>query len=291
MAATLCASAAQVFEALRSSYLRIAEREQVAGRVRRDLTSTWRDSMRKLTYAVAALAALAVTSYAVADGIEGAKSSKLVAGTFTASAGNSSTRTCTTTDGKTIVVTDGRYTGASSGDPDLTGPITLRARSVINTTDNVGVVNGSFRIDVASSRDTQGAYSTVYDHGTIAGLAIGKAHQPNARLIANLSATFVPGASFTNGKLGGGTAGGSAVELGAGSCRPSRTTAEKSEARGTISAISTTSITVAGLTCAIPSDKSADVNAKFKQNDVAEIHCALVSGTNTLTKIEHRDHH
>jgi hypothetical protein len=246
--------------------------------------------MRKLTYAVAAIVALAVTSYAVADGIEGAKSSKLVAGTFTASASSTSTRTCTTSDGKTIVVTDGRYTGAASGDPDLTGPITLRARSVINTTDSVGVVKGSFRIDVANSRDTEGAYSTVYDHGTIAGLATGRAHQPNARLVANLSATFVPAASFANGKLGG-TTGGSAGELGAGSCRPSRTTAEKSEARGTISAISATTITVAGLTCAMPSDKSADVNAKFKQNDVAEIHCALQSGTNTLTQIEHRDHH
>jgi hypothetical protein len=247
--------------------------------------------MRKLTYAVAAFAALAVTSYAVADGIEGAKSARAVAGTFTASAGSTSTRTCTTTDGKTIVVTDGRYTGASSGDPDLTGPISLRARSVINTTDNIGVVNGSFRIDAANSRDTQGVYSTVYDHGSIAGLAVGKAHQPNARLLGNLSATFAAATGFTNGKLGGGTAGGSAVELAGGACRPARTTPEKSEARGTISAISSSSITVAGLTCAIPADKSTDVNARFKLNDPAEIHCALASGTNTLTRIEHRNHH
>ena len=55
--------------------------------------------------------------------------------------------------------------------------------------------------------------------------------------------------------------------------------------------ISASQVTVAGLTCTIPADKSADVNAKFKLNDVAEIHCALVSGTNTLAKIEHRDHH
>ena len=65
----------------------------------------------------------------------------------------------------------------------------------------------------------------------------------------------------------------------------------KSEAHGTISAISATSITVAGLTCAIPADKSADVNAKFKQNDVAQIHCALVSGVNTLTDIGGEKHH
>ena len=237
--------------------------------------------MRKSTYAMAALAALIVTSYAVADGIDGAKNVRSVAGTFSAAAGTTSTRTCTTSDGKTIVVTDGKYTGQATGDPDLTGPITLRARSVVNTTDGVGVVTGNFGIDVANGRNTQASYSAVYDHGTIAGLANGRAHQPNARLFANVSATFAAATGFTNGKLGGGTAGGSAVELGAGSCKPSRVTPEKSEAHGTISALSSTSITVAGLTCAIPPDKSADVNAKFKQNDTAEIHCALVSGTTT----------
>jgi hypothetical protein len=247
--------------------------------------------MRKLTYTAVALVALVVTSYAVADGIEGAKSATRVAGTFNAAAGSTSTRTCTTTDGKTIVVTDGKYTGAATGDADLTGAITLRARSVVNTTDNVGVVNGNFSIDVASGRKTQASYSAVYDGTTIAGLAVGKAHQPNARLVANLSATFAAATGFTNGKLGGGTAGGAAVELGAGSCKPSHTTPEKSEARGTISTLTTDSITVAGLTCAVPAVQSAAVNAKFKQGDVAEIKCALVSGTNTLTRIEGKGHH
>ena len=58
------------------------------------------------------------------------------------------------------------------------------------------------------------------------------------------------------------------------------------ELRGTVSALSTTSITVAGLTCAIPADKSADVNAKLKTGDTAQIRCSLVSGTNTLTSID-----
>ena len=69
-------------------------------------------------------------------------------------------------------------------------------------------------------------------------------------------------------------------------CKPSHTVNEHSEAHGTISALSATSITVAGLTCAIPSDKSADVNSKFKQGDVAQIRCALVSNVNTLTNID-----
>jgi hypothetical protein len=250
--------------------------------------------MRKLTYAIVTLVALAVTSIAVAHGIEGAKSAKAVAGTFTAAASttsSTSTRTCTTTDGKTIVQTDGQYTGAAAGDPDFTGPITLRARSVINTTDNVGVVDGRFKIDVATGRDTRGDFATVYSGGTIAGLAAGRASQPDTKLLANLSATFAAATGFTGGKLGGGTAAGMAVELGPTSCQAANVVKEKSEARGTISALSATSITVAGLTCAIPTANSADVNAKFKMGDNVEIKCALVSTVNTLTKIEgkHKD--
>lgn len=241
--------------------------------------------MRKVTFTVVVLVALVATSYAVADGIEGARSATSVAATFTATGSTTSTRTCTTTDGKTIVVTDGKYTGAAAGDPDLTGAITLRARSVINTTDNVGVVDGRLTID-ASGKNTKASYQAVYDHGTIAGLAAGKAHESNARLIANLSATFSPATGFTAGKLGGGTAGGGAVELGVGKCKRSPSSPEKSEARGTISALSASSVTVAGLTCAIPPAMSADVNAKFKTNDTASIRCSLVSGTNTLTKIQ-----
>jgi hypothetical protein len=242
--------------------------------------------MRKLVLALAGVAALVAASVAVAHGIDGAKTAKAVAGTFSAASQNVASRTCTTTDGKSITITNGVYTGTALGDPDLAGPITLRARSVINTTDGVGVVDGVFRVDVASGRDTRAAFSTVYDHGNIAGLAVGRAHDPSARLVANLSAGFAPG-SFTGGKLGGGTSGGLAVELGPGKCAPGPKP-EKSEARGTITALSANSITVAGLTCVIPPDKSADVNAKFKVNDRAEIHCSVQNGQSTLTRIEKR---
>jgi hypothetical protein len=241
--------------------------------------------MRKFIYASVAAVALVVTSVAVAHGIEGAKSAKTVAATFAATGSSTSSKTCTTADGKTIVVTDGKYTGTATGDADLTGAITLRARSVINTTDDVGTVAGAFKIAVAG-RDTQGSYSAVYDHGALAGLAVGNAHKPNNRLIGNISAGFSAASGFTGGKLGGGTTGGSAVEIATSSCKAARTVPEKSEAHGTISALSTSSITVAGLTCAIPSDKATAVNAKFKTGDVATIRCNLVSGQNTLTKID-----
>lgn len=241
--------------------------------------------MRKLILTMAGLAALATTSVAVAHGIEGAKTAKAVAATFSASAGTTTTRSCTTTDGKSISVTDGKYTGVAAGDTDLAGPITLRTRSVINTTDKVGIVRGAFRIDV-SGRDTTGAFATVFDNGAIAGLATGHARTPGARIVGNLSATFDPSTGFTGGKIGGGTSGGSAVELGTGSCRPTKTHPEHSAARGAISALSTASITVAGLECMLPAVQSADINAKFKTGDRVAIRCAFASGQNTLTRIE-----
>ena len=247
--------------------------------------------MRRLTFIAAGLAALLVTSIAVAHGIDGGKSAKAVAATFAATGSNVSTRTCTTTDGKSITITNGRYTGTAQGDPDLTGAITLSARSVINTTDNVGVVDGQFRIDVSGGQDTFAAYSAVYSSGNIAGLAVGGAHNSGARLVANLSAGFVPGTGFTGGKLGNGTAGGNAVELGPAKCASDNSPKpEKSEARGTISALDTQNITVAGLQCAIPASDSAAVNAKYKPGDRVEIHCSLQNGLNTLDHISGHGH-
>lgn len=245
--------------------------------------------MRKVVLTVAGLAALVTTSVAVAHGIDGAKTAKAVAATFSASAGATTSRTCTTTDGKSITVTDGKYTGTALGDADLAGAITLRVRSVVNTTDKVGTVNGAYRIDV-SGRDTFGAFSSVYDNGSIAGFTTARAHDPGTRVVGNLSATFDPATGFTGGKIGGGTESGSAVELGRGSCKPAQQRQEHSAARGTISALSSVLVTVAGLSCNLPSNKSADINAKFKTGDNVEIRCDFANGQNTLTRIEKRGH-
>jgi hypothetical protein len=244
--------------------------------------------MRKLAIVAAAVLALATAGVAIGNGLHGPKTAKLVAGTFTATtASRVETRTCVTTDGKTIVRSYGKYTGAALGDADLAGPITLEARSVINTTDGVGVVDGRLKIDVAAGEDTVAHYDTVYDHGNIAGLAFGHAHEPDVRLLANLSASFSTTGGFTTGKLGGGSAGGSAVELGPGRCMPNRPPHEISEARGTVSAVSSTSITVAGLTCAVPASLAAQVGA-LKVGDRAEIRCSFVGATNTLVHVKKR---
>ena len=160
---------------------------------------------------------------------------------------------------------------------------------MINTTDGIGVVVGTLKIDVSSGRDTVAHFDAVYSSasgGQIAGLAIGHAHD-NARLVANISAGFVAASGFSSGKLGGGTNGGLATELGPGNCRPVKTVQQKSEARGTISAVSSTSITVAGLTCVVPTSLQAKV-ATLTMNGRAEIHCALNGTVNTLVGVERK---
>lgn len=232
--------------------------------------------MRKLILTTVSLVALVATGVAVAHGIEGAKTATAVSGTFTAAAGNVKSTTCTTSDGKTIVATRGTYTGTASGSTDLTGNVTIDASSVVNTTDNVGTVEGRIRI----GDGTRAAFSGVYDHGALAGLAVGHTKTP-AALLGNVSATFAPTTGFTSGKIGGGTAGGSAVEISRASCASSSTTKQRSEARGTISAISSSSITVAGLTCATPSD----LTSQYKTGDAVRIDCTFSGTTNTLAKI------
>ena len=241
--------------------------------------------MRKLILITAGLLMLSITGLAVAHGLNDARSVKAVAGTFTATTvGNSQTRSCTTADGKAITSTNATYTGTASGDADLTGAITLQVRSTINTTDGVGVVSGRLKI-AATGGDTSAHFDAVYDHGNIAGLASGHAATEHVSLLGNLSAGFTAAGGLTSGKIGGATAGGSAVELGAARCSTTKTVNERSEAHGTVSAVSSTSITVGGLTCAVPTDLAAKV-ATVKVNDRAEIKCSLISSVNTLTKID-----
>jgi hypothetical protein len=240
--------------------------------------------MRKLTLVLAAVVALVVAGIAVANGFEGgAKTATVVAGTFTATtAAKVDTRTCTTSDGKTIAITRATYTGAATGAPDLTGPVTLDVRSLINTTDNVGAVNGRLKIDTAADKNTGAEFSAVYDHGKLAGLAAGRVGSDRSvQLLANLSAGFSATGGFTDGKFGA-TTGGSAVELGPGKCQTEQK--ESSSARGSVTAVSATSITVAGLTCTVPASFATQI-ATVKVGDRLEIRCNLVSGTNTLVKI------
>lgn len=237
--------------------------------------------MKRLTIAAIAIAALGSAGVAVAHGIEGgAQTATPVNASFTAtSVTGSNTRTCTTAAGKTVASTKARYTGTATGSPDLTGPATIEARSVLDTTSGVGVVSGTLRIG-----KTQSHFSAVYDGGSIAGFATGHGSTPHEQLLANVSATFSATGGFTNGRIGG-TSGGSAVELTPGGCAPV-SPHETQKAEGTITASSNESITIGHLTCAIPPTLGAPVLLHFQVGVRAKIECSLVNGVVTLVKIE-----
>lgn len=240
--------------------------------------------MKRLSIAAIAIAALASAGVAVAHDIEGGtQTATPVNASFTAtSVRGGDTHTCTTTAGKTIASTKATYTGTASGSPDLTGAATIEARSVLDTTDGVGVVSGTLRIG-----KTRSHFSAVYDGGSIAGLATGHG-SPHTQLLANVSATFSATGGFTNGRIGG-TSGGSAVELSAGGCAPV-TPQATTKAEGTVTASTTSSITVGHLTCAVPPALGAIVALHFQAGARAEIECTLVGGVETLVKVEAPKH-
>lgn len=172
--------------------------------------------MRKLLLAAVGLFALAAAGLALAK--PSGSSVASVSGTFTATtASHSEQRSCTTSDGKTIESTSATYTGTAAGDASLAGDLTVHARSVIDTTDDLGTVRGSVRIGGGEAR-----FSGVYDHGKLSGLLTGHVGKKDAHstLLANVSAGFSASGGFTGGKIGA-SDGGSAVELTAGGCKPS----------------------------------------------------------------------
>jgi hypothetical protein len=243
--------------------------------------------MRKLMLVTAGVAMFATTGIAVARGLDDGKTATAVSGTFTATTvARSQTRSCTTTDGKTISTTNATYTGtATSSAANLAGNATFQLHSTINTTDNVGVAAGKLKI-AASGGDTVGRIEAVYNNGSLVGLASGHTATPHSGLLANLSASFSPTGGLTNGKLGGAD-GGSAVETGPAKCAPKQRT-ETVQAHGSVTAVSTTSITVAGITCTIPSSLAAKRSSLLTVGARAEIRCSVANGVNTLVKASAR---
>jgi len=247
---------------------------------------------RQLALVGIGLAALSCAGLAVAKGIDGNKTATAVSGTFAATAvsGNTQTRTCTTSDNKTITLTHATFTGVATGSTtDLAGNLTVDTNSVINTTDNVGVVKAKLKI-AATTGETDLHFTGVYGGGNVAGFVTGHAGTPNVKLLGNLSAGFSAAGGFTGAKIGGGTSGGSAVELGPGRCAPNKPVHTESNAVGPITAVSGTSITVAGLTCAVPANLAATVLG-FHVNDQVHIRCTLVANVATLVKIDPKHHH
>jgi len=158
--------------------------------------------MRRIIIAAVAVAALAAGAIAIA----GPGGTTSVTATITATTVSNLTKhSCTGPDG-TYEFTDAQYSGtATSSDSRLNGSIKIHARTVYNTTKNLGAVRGYLMIGT-SPGGTKARLSTADLNGTLAGGVNGHA-SGGTSLVGAFSGTFNPATGFSAASIGTGATG------------------------------------------------------------------------------------
>lgn len=164
---------------------------------------------RWIALALAAVMALAVTGIAVAHRSGKTTKTEAAQATFTAKPDAQRTKTtqCTGTDG-TYNVTRGTYDGTATGDPRLTGDITIKTKTFVNTTNGLGFTQGRVWLrDTASKKvkATAGLSAVNTQQGKLDGFLLGQAKDTDkgrVSLAANFSAAFNNDGSELTGELG-----------------------------------------------------------------------------------------
>ena len=250
---------------------------------------------RTIVIAAATAAALATTGLALAT--LNASGVSATTATFAAAKERSDTRTCTGDNDK-YEITNGRYVGTVDfADPngDLDGPVTIQARAVLNTTDGVGYIQGSFRVKDDDRRAHGSFVGTLDKDGNVDGFVQGRVNRHYAALLGGLSAKFSAAGGFTEGKIGNGTTSLPAVLIGR-PCKDSKPTplAVRLTVKGKVSQLDTSKITVdprdatPAQTCEIKEGKSPSLEGVAVGTEV-EMGCGLVDGKMTLLKLrKHR---
>ena len=114
--------------------------------------------------------------------------------------------TCSVNGGDTFQATRATYTGtATSSDPRLSGALTIHAWSLVDTTNGVGHLYGTFRINGTGRDRAHGTLNAAISGGKASGLARGFTGSPWGHLVASLGSTFDPTAGAL-GQIGGKTA-------------------------------------------------------------------------------------
>ena len=145
--------------------------------------------MKRVILGAVALAALAVTSAAVAHHLRSGDVTQVSATLSAPTAANVETRTLTC-DGQTIEITTGRYSGtATSSTADLAGPLELRLKSVYNVTKKLGWVDGRLTIRASDDR-THASFSAVNVDGTLDGWLRGGAGRGDGALFGSFAGAF-----------------------------------------------------------------------------------------------------
>ena len=151
---------------------------------------------RPRNVAALALAVAAVTAAGVAAATRNAQSTQAAAADFSATTvSQTSSRTCTAADG-TYQETTATYTGTStSSDARLNGALVLRVHSMVNTTTQLGWLEGALRVrgtDTGATATIRGAIA----NGAAVGSVVGQTGRPGAKLVASFSAAFGQSSGF-----------------------------------------------------------------------------------------------
>jgi hypothetical protein len=254
--------------------------------------------MRRLMI-IAATSVLALAVAAVAIAVTTAAGVSTTTATFDAAKGNIQSRTCTGQDNKTYEVTRGRYTGTvdfSNPSSDLDGPLSINARTVYSTSDNLGYVDGTFRVKDGDSR-VSGRFSGTLDSShNLVGFLDGWSWGTHARVLGNLSAELGTG-SFVNGKIGAGSSTATAAVIAGPVCKgpkvdnhsakkPDQKTDKKTDhaarplsIKGEVTAVDTSAISVkwagpATVTC--KTDSTSPTTTGFSVGTKVEMKCEKV---------------
>ena len=166
-----------------------------------------------------ALLGLIVAAALSAAGVAAARgrttSVQAASATFTATdVSQLSQVTCSVTGGDRFQATKATYRGTSlSSDPRLAGALTIRAWSLVDTTNGVGHVFGNFRIKGPGTR-AHGTLNGAIANGEASGIARGFVRHQWGRIVASMGSTFNPNTGFSTGSLGGSTVGAGFIRSG-----------------------------------------------------------------------------
>jgi hypothetical protein len=244
--------------------------------------------MRKLlAIGLGAAGALTLTGVAIAHLTPSGTTAE--SATFTATTVQSfRSRTCTGPDGQYQLI-DAMYAGtSSSGQAELSGDTRIRIHSAYNTTERLGWATGWMKLHGTGAL----RFDAVDANGKLTGFVRGRVGGNVGDLLASFTSDF-SSSGLANGQLGGG---GSAPNAGvlAGRICTTRPVGKsvKLNVRGTIDAISSTSVTVAPedgsamQTCALgPGSPNATGFLKGQRVDMT---CATVGGTLTVVRLKKR---
>ena len=210
------------------------------------------------------------------------------------------TASCTGADSKAWTVTSGHYTGtADFANPatDFDGPLVIDARTTYSTTDGLGWVEGSFKVRNEPSK-LNGRFTATLKGTQLVGWVSATSRGGHARVLGNLSATFVPGTGFTAGAVGSTSSTAVLAVLAGPVCPKPKPEPHKRpvHVEGTISAIGNgtvgSMVTVSSkgpstATCTL--DASSPSTTGFAVGDRVEMGCSYIGTTWTLREL--KKHH